>query len=199
LSVQNTAIQTLGYSDENWRDEETSRKQAILFMNDFLGSWAEIRDYEARKRVLEANKGIELQMGHDNNENLAFLATADFQQTWQKLARVLPLIGLEIDDKDQTLGVYFIEYNGSESVGFFESLKFWKSTEDYGLPIDEGDYQLNLSAMGEQTAITLATKEGVELSAEILNKLYPYFSEHFGLNAIESDKLERKLRKDGAR
>ncbi len=179
LSVQNIAAQSTRY-DSNWRDEQTSRVQAIQFMNGFLGTWSQQRDMEARRRVLAANKGIELELGHDNNDNPAMMAKADFLQSWERLARVLESLGFEIEDKDQTLGIYFVSYRGPESSSFMESLKFWKSSKHNELPLKEGDYQLNLSALTEQTAITMFTKEGTVLSVETLNKIYPDFAEQFG-------------------
>ncbi len=179
LSVQNIASQTSGY-ESTWAEAETSRIQAIKFMNDFLGTWSQERDMEARRRVLAANKGIQLELGHDNNDNPAMMAKADFHQSWERLARVLESLGFHIEDKDQTLGIYFVSYSGVETSGFLDSMKFWKSSDNNDLPLIKGDYQLNLSALSEQTAITLFTKEGKVVSVDVLNKVYPAFAEEFG-------------------
>jgi outer membrane protein assembly factor BamC len=149
-------------------------------MNGFLGTWAQQRDIEARKRVLAANKGIELELGKDNNDNPAMMAKADFLQTWERLATVLVALGFEIDDKDQTLGIYFVSYSGAETESFLDSIKFWKSSENNKLPLKKAKYQLNLSALSETTAITMFTKEGTVISIDTLSKIYPDFAEQFG-------------------
>jgi len=179
LSVQNFDSQSSSY-DNKWKNIQTSRLQAIQFMNGFLGSWSQQRDYEARKRVFTANKGIDLALGHDNNDNPAMMAKADFLQSWERLARVLASLGFEIEDKDQTLGIYFVSYSGPQSSSFMESIKFWKSSDNNELPLKEGDYQLNLSALTDETAITLFKKDGGVVSSDVLNKIYPDFAEQFG-------------------
>ena len=184
LSVQNFASQSMGY-ETSWKDDNKSRVQAIEFMNGFLGTWSQQRDLEARRRVLAANKGIELELGHDNNDNPAMMARADFLQSWERLARVLESLGFEIDDKDQTLGIYFVSYSGVETDSFIDSIKFWKSSDNNELPLKEGEYQLNLSALSETTAITMFTKDGKAISVDALNKIYPDFAEQFG-NRVES-------------
>ena len=179
LSVQNFASQILDYED-SWKDDHTSRVQAITFMNGFLGTWSQQRDLDARRRVLAANRGIELELGHDNNDNPAMMARADFLQSWERLAKVLESLGFEIDDKDQTLGIYFVSYSGVGTDSFIDSMKFWKSSDKNDLPLREGKYQLNLSALTNTTAITMYTKEGSAISVDELNKIYPDFAEQFG-------------------
>ncbi len=179
LSVKPLVSEYMGYDNEKWLPVIKSREGAIVFMNGFLGTWAEQRALAARARVFAANKGISLSLGKDNNDHVAFIAAAKFNRVWERLAYVAKTMGMEVDDKDQSQGIYYMKWSGKASEGFFESLKFWGTSGTVDLPLAEGEYQFNLSALGDKTAITIAKKEGSFLDSAEMNKLFSYFEERF--------------------
>ena len=179
LSVKPLAAEYLNYEDDNWKPLKNPRQNSIQFMNGFLSTWAEERAFEARKRVLAANKGITLSLGKDNNNQAAFIADAKFDRVWERLAYVAKQMGMVIDDKDQSQGIYYMIWKGKESGGFFDSLMFWQDSGSVDLPLANGEYQFNLSALGDKTAITIAKKDGGFLDQKQMNKLFSYFSEQF--------------------
>jgi len=161
-----------------WSESEVSNQNAILFMNGFLGYWSENEDKQATERVKLANLGIKLEIAKDDNGAVVFVADASFQETWSKLAVVLPELGFALDDKDQSLGVYMGEYKVKAGALNFFSTLFGQSHKDI-LEIKETDYQINLSQKQQKTQITLSEKEGAKLSNETMERILPLFAKAF--------------------
>ncbi len=182
LSIRTLSSEHLGYDDDHWKPLTHSREQTIRFLNGFLSTWAEQRAFEARKRIVAANKGISLSLGKDNNNQVAFIADAKFDRVWERLAYVAKQMGMEIDDKDQSQGIYYMIWNGEQSGGFFDALMFWQDSGKVDLPLADGEYQFNLSALGDKTAITIARKKGGFLNQKKMNELFQYFADYFSQN-----------------
>ena len=170
------------YESEQWHQNLKKRQDSITFMNGFLATWAEQRGIAARAKILAANKGIKLTLGKDNNDKVAFVADANFERVWVRLAIVAKYMGIVIDDKDQSQGIYYVTWNGGPDSGFLDALKFWKNDTGVDLPLAKGEYQFNLNTMGDKTAITINKKESNFLSDKKMGQLFDYFAEGFSKN-----------------
>lgn len=180
LSIKPSVTEYLSYDDDHWKPLKNSRENSIQFLNGFLSTWAEERAFAAKKRILAANKGIQLSLGKDNNDRVAFIADAKYDRVWARLAYVAKKMGMVIDDKDQSQGIYYMIWKGKESGGFFDALMFWRDSGSVDLPLANGEYEFNLSALGDKTAITIAKKDGGFLNQKKMNKLFSYFADYFG-------------------
>lgn len=189
LSVSPLESEYMNYESDQWHQNSKKRQDSIVFMNDFLGTWAEQRGIAARARLLAANKGIKLTLGKDNNDNIAFIADGKFERVWERLALVAKYMGMSIDDKDQSQGIYYMTWSGGPDSGFLDALKFWKSETGVDLPLEKGEYQFNLSEMGKQTAITINKKEGRFLPQNKMKQIFEYFAEGFDKNQASFKKL----------
>ncbi len=122
-----------------------------------------------RQQALKAKK-VRDSMGIDVNleqaeESVYWVAEAKFAQVWDRLRTVLPELGFEIVDLDQTKGLYSVDFTNDS--GFWSSL--W-SDADFSL--EEGKYRILVEALNSnQTKIVLHDSTDSPLSAEIIKQI----------------------------
>ncbi len=178
LSVTHVARELKQKSRSDWEPVVVSNKQASLFLNGFLGYWSEVEEKAATERVKRANLGIRLALDNDANGDVVFLSHAEFQDTWSKLAKTLPKLGFTINDRDQSLGIYYGTYKATTSSKGVLAYLFGSGKKNK-LGLDEVKYLFNLSAVGDKTAISITEKDGTKLTSETMTRIYPYFSDRF--------------------
>lgn len=108
-------------------------------------------------------KGMAMELGFDHEQNTAYIINAGFEPTWEKLARVLPTLGFKVEDRDKTLGTYFVEFDEADS-GFWSSL--FSTNEVEPLALAQENYQVKLEKSGVRSILTIIDKTGDKLSAE---------------------------------
>ncbi|RUO62170.1 outer membrane protein assembly factor BamC [Pseudidiomarina insulisalsae] len=115
----------------------------------------------------EAAATVEVKPTFNDAGYPAYELNIGFDVAWPLMADVLAGLGFEIDDLNQTAGMYYLEY--MRDPGF--SLTFWNNREEGKLDIPDGSYQLNVKGDDDTTTITLY--QGDEpLSAADVDRLY---------------------------
>ena len=98
---------------------------------------------------------------------VALAMEESFDRAWRRVGLALDRIGFTVEDRDRSQGLYYVRYvdpevdNDSKSEkGFFSSLAFWRSDEK----VAEGgsEYRLRLRGEGEQTVVSVLSREGGE-------------------------------------
>ncbi|MBC9070743.1 outer membrane protein assembly factor BamC [Thauera sp. CAU 1555] len=98
---------------------------------------------------------------------VALAMEESFDRAWRRVGLALDRIGFTVEDRDRSQGLYYVRYvdpeadNESKSEkGFFSSLAFWRSDEK----VAEGgsEYRLRLRGEGEQTVVSVLSREGGE-------------------------------------
>ncbi|MCW9017353.1 MAG: outer membrane protein assembly factor BamC [Kangiellaceae bacterium] len=176
LTVERIQAQKFDDESDKWENQPTFWQDSAEMLNLIISSYdvsVSTREREMRKRAIA---GFKVKLGKDSENNAALVTAAEKEDVWQKLPRVLEALQFEMSDRDRTLMTYFIEYKYEEP-GFFASL-FDDEVEK--LPIEPGNYQVTLSELGEQTAITFKDGAGQPLEAALMVKLYPSLSQLFG-------------------
>ncbi|MGQ4275701.1 outer membrane protein assembly factor BamC [Pseudidiomarina sp. E22-M8] len=98
----------------------------------------------------------------------AYTIDIGFDEAWPLMAAVLENLGFEIDDLNQSSGMYYTNY--LKDTGF--SLAFWNSRNKGKLDLPDGDYQINVKGDGSDTTITILNDDGQPLSAADIDRLY---------------------------
>ena len=176
LTVERIQAQKYNDDSDKWENQPTFWQDSAEMLNLIISSYdvsVSSREQEMRKQVIA---GFKVNLGKDTENNAALVTAAGKEDVWQKLPRVLEALQFEMSDRDRTLMTYFIEYKYEEP-GFFASL-FDDEVEK--LPLEPGNYQVTLSEVGEQTAITFKDGSGLPLEASLMVKLYPNLSKLFG-------------------
>ncbi|NRA71117.1 MAG: outer membrane protein assembly factor BamC [Gammaproteobacteria bacterium] len=110
-----------------------------------------------------STQGMVMELGFDHEQNSAYIVNAAFESAWEKLARVLPTLGFRVEDRDKTLGTYFVEFDEADS-GFWSSL--FSSNDVEPLALEQESYQVKLEKSGVRSILTIIDKTGDKLSAE---------------------------------
>ncbi len=90
-----------------------------------------------------------------------------FDVAWPLMADVLEGVGFEIDDLNQSAGMYYLEY--MREPGF--SLAFWDGNEEGKLDLADGSYQVNVKGDDDSTTVTIYRGE-TPLTAADIDRLY---------------------------
>lgn len=175
LQVERVAAQQLNDDNEQWEDITHFTQDSTDILNMFL-SFYDQKNIEHNSQKTKSLVKFKVGLGKDEKGNAALIAHAGKEHVWQKLPKIFKEAKLEVNDQDLRLMTYFFNYKKDEP-GFFASLF---GAESDGIPLDDGDYQVRLSDVGERTAMTFRDAEGVVLNDELVVKLYPILSKYFG-------------------
>ena len=107
-----------------------------------------------------------------------------YDAAWRHIAQALDRAGFTVDDRDRTLGKYFIRYTGleeetrlhnEESKSLFSTIAFWRKER-----IEARDLQIALTATGEsgQTAVTVLDENEAEVDAAIAATILALLAEN---------------------
>lgn len=98
----------------------------------------------------------------------AYTMDIGFDAAWPLMAEVLENLGFEINDLNQSAGMYYATYLNDS--GF--SLAFWNSSNKGKLDLADGDYQINVKGDDDATTITILNDDGQPLTAADIDRLY---------------------------
>lgn len=97
----------------------------------------------------------------------AYQLDIGFDVAWPLMADVLEGLGFDIDDLNQSAGMYYLEY--MRDPGF--SLAFWNDKREGKLDLADGSYQLNVKGDDSSTTLTFYRGE-TPLTAADIDRLY---------------------------
>ncbi|WP_258240495.1 outer membrane protein assembly factor BamC [Pseudidiomarina homiensis] len=115
----------------------------------------------------EAAATVNVQPSFNEAGYPAYELDIGFDVAWPLLADVLEGVGFEIDDLNQSAGMYYLEY--MRDPGF--SLAFWNDNQEGKLDLADGSYQVNVKGDDDSTTITIYRGE-TPLTAADIDRLY---------------------------
>ncbi len=149
-----------------------SRNEEVDILNKVIGHYEyQIRLADA-KRIRLIRQGLDMDLGFDADGHPAFVVDADYDVAWPRFLLVLRKLGFDVKDLDKSNGLLFVQYGG-EDEGWWSSL--WSSND--GLELDEDEYRLQVSSLGEKTSITLRDKENEPFDVKRVTDLYQSFAQ----------------------
>lgn len=174
LQVRNTDSQRL--TGEKWVAMVPSKTVASQFLNAFLGFYDSERTKEARERILEEGT-INVNLGTNNQGNIALTAEREFLSVWDQLPRVIEDLNLTVSDRDQSAGIYYFNVKEPET-GFWAWL--WNDHKaNPKVDMEPGDYQILVETTAQGVSMTFKDDEGNLLDANIVTRIYPEFAASF--------------------
>lgn len=117
--------------------------------------------------AVEAASTINVKPSFNEAGYPAYELDIGFDVAWPLMADVLEGLGFEIDDLNQTAGMYYLEY--MRDPGF--SLAFWNDNQEGKLDLADGSYQVNVKGDNDSTTITIYRGE-TPLTAADIDRLY---------------------------
>lgn len=136
---------------------------------------------EARSKTLIANASLQerarLTRLPDNGGSS--LAVFDpFDRAWRRTGLALDRVGFTVVDRDRSKGIYYVRYIDPESdiyngekPGFFSKLAFWRGSDKDKDKNKKEQYQIHVADAGEQSKISLFSKDGTADKSDTANKI----------------------------
>ncbi|WP_051275292.1 outer membrane protein assembly factor BamC [Aestuariibacter salexigens] len=149
-----------------------SRTEEVGILNKIIGHYEyQIRVADA-KRIRMIRQGLDMELGFDADGHPAFVVDADYDIAWPRFLLVLRKLGFDVKDLDKSNGLLFVQYGGDDE-GWWSSLWSDKS----GLALDKDDYRMQVSELGEKTAITLRDNENEPFDVKRVTALFDSFAQ----------------------
>lgn len=140
------------------------------------------RNFEAQ-RVAQVRATRALRHAESPQGEPAYALDTNFESGWVMMPGVFDYLGFELEDLNQTDGVYYVNYQPGGRRGFFSRLAFWRSDDQgpLGLPRGSG-YEFQLDASDGVLYIVISHR-GEVLDEETMDELFPVFAEAFSEHA----------------
>jgi outer membrane protein assembly factor BamC len=157
-------------------NEFAQRRYETRMLNLFLAHLHQQTQQTKEINTELATKGMVLALGFDAQQDTAFVINAPFEQAWEKLARVLPRLGFVVDDRDKTLGTYFVRFEQQE-ISYLALL--FKRQQAIPVILPEDKYQIKLQESGVNSILTIIDKAGDKLSTQRMTEISNQFKASF--------------------
>ncbi|MEH6464227.1 MAG: outer membrane protein assembly factor BamC [Shewanella psychromarinicola] len=151
---------------------EDKRRYTTDMLNNAIAYMSIKRDQAIRAARIEQSLGIKVDLVTNASESAYWLADASYKSVWDRLRLVLPEMGFDVVDMDNSKGLFYI--NLEESGGFWSSL--WSEEK---LSLKKGNYRLLLKETEDvnQTKILLRDVEDKPLPDESITEVYNIISD----------------------
>ncbi|WP_028108821.1 outer membrane protein assembly factor BamC [Ferrimonas futtsuensis] len=156
--------------------DSDKRRYTIDMLNNAISYMNFKQTQQNKLRDLERAEGMALSLATDADGNTAFETEAGFERVWNRLDRVLPVLGFTVKDLDKSQGTYYVDYDPNE--GFWANL--WGNNDI--LALASGAYRVKLTEVELGTQILLQDADGVALDSELMTSLYEQFSDYMQRN-----------------
>lgn len=156
------------------------RRNEADVLNKVIGHYEnQIRVANAR-RLNQIRSGLKTDMGFNADGEPAYVVSAEYQVAWPRMLLVLRKMGFNVKDLDQSNGLLFVNYLGSED-------SWWSSLwgDDDALPIEQKEYRIKVTKQGEKTTVTFMDEESNPFSAKQVSELYSRFSETMSADDLD--------------
>lgn len=159
----------------------STQRQEVAVLNQIIDRIGKEEILIARANKAKA-PDVSLEPGMDAQGNAALLTDQSIDVTWSQLEVLFAELNLAVTDKNRSAFTYYLQYEKPEQ-GFWSGI--WGGEEKPQLPVDAGEYQLVLSRVGTQTAISMRSKDGALLSPETVLAMHEPFVQAIRLARIE--------------
>lgn len=153
-----------------WVNLAPSSSEAIQLLNQFTMHFEAILEQQQKQISAQA---VHITLTRAYSGHMALQADAEFEQIWLQLPLVFEQLGFEVEDKDRSLGLYYVELDTSN----FHLP--WSNQKQEKLPLEDGRYRVQLGENGKNTSILLLDSENQPLNAHTVQLLVQPFLDAF--------------------
>ncbi|MDB1124578.1 outer membrane protein assembly factor BamC [Vibrio algarum] len=148
----------------------TNKERYNTFMTNVITSTYDQRlRAEADRKALQLVKQIPISMGKDRSGLPVIIARAPYNAFWQRLTTVLPKLGFQLEERNQSQGLLKAKYSEPDD-------EFWTSIGTKPLSLESKTYTFLLGDMGNRTSINITDSTGKPVTAEVLESIVPAFA-----------------------
>jgi outer membrane protein assembly factor BamC len=149
-----------------------ARRQEVDILNQVIDHYEREIRLATAQRIQKIRQGLPMELGVDEDGDSAYMVDAEYEIAWPRLLLVLRKLGFDVKDYDQSTGLLFVKYNGSDA-GWWSSL--W-SKDPYALDLSTDEYRIKVTDLDTKTSITLLDNESVAFPVNKMTDLFSTFS-----------------------
>ncbi|MGL6258097.1 outer membrane protein assembly factor BamC [Vibrio sp. WXL103] len=158
----------------DWREDgkelpvsATNRERYnVLMTNQVTGRYDQDLREEAERKAQELVKQIPISMGTDRSGLPVIIARTPYNVLWQRLPSLLPEMGFEIEDRNQSQGQLKARYAAPDD-------EFWTEIGVKPMNLDLGVYTFLFGDLGNRTSINVTDSKGKPVTEELLKDMAP--------------------------
>ncbi|NOH98452.1 outer membrane protein assembly factor BamC [Vibrio sp. 99-70-13A1] len=145
----------------------TNKERYNAFMTNLVTARydQDLRD-EAALKAQELVKRIPITMGSDRSGFPVIIARTPYNVLWQRLPELLPTMGFELEERNQSQGTIKAKYASPDD-------EFWESIGVKPLELAGGTYTFLMGDLGNRTSINVTDASGKPVEEEFLKSLAP--------------------------
>lgn len=176
--IASLSVHLVDYKEKQTADStelttaKDDRRQEVDILNQVIGHYEREIRLATAQRIQQIRQGLPMELGFNEDGEPAYVVDAEYDITWPRLLLVLRKLGFDVKDYDQSNGLLFVKYNGSEG-GWWSNL--W-SKDQYALDLNTQEYRIKVADLGVKTSITLLDDESVALPIKKITDLFSTFS-----------------------
>ena len=156
------------------------RRYETRMLNAFLSHLQSLEQTDKVATIVKAKPAVAMELGFDDEQNVAYIIKSPFEPTWEKLAVILPKLGFMIKDRDKTLGTYFVNFE-QQNPNYLAVL--FKVKQIMPIYLAEGKYQIKLQESGARSVLTIIDNTGEALTADKMAQMSKSIKERFAKKA----------------
>lgn len=180
-SITVTMLEHQYFTPDAKLNNRDAKRQEVALLNQIIDRIGKEEIITARNNQSKA-PDVSLEPGMDAEGNPALLTSQPIDVTWSQLETLFTELNMNVTDINRSVFTYYLSYEKPEA-GFWS--KLWGSEDKPVLPLANGEYQLLLSRVDKQTAISLRDKNGAVLDAGTVLALHEPFVQAIRLARIE--------------
>lgn len=145
----------------------TNRERYNIFMTNMITSTYDQKlRAEAEQKALQLVKQIPISMGSDRSGLPVIIARAQYSVFWQRAVSILPKIGFNLEERNQSQGLIKAKYSSPDD-------EFWTSIGTKPLTLDSKTYTFLLGDLGNRTSINITDSSGKPVTEDVLESIVP--------------------------
>ncbi|MBE4600131.1 outer membrane protein assembly factor BamC [Vibrio navarrensis] len=145
----------------------TNKERYNVFMTNLVTSqYDQNKRDEAQRKAQELVKQIPITMGSDRSGFPVIIARTPYNVLWQRLPTILPRIGFNIEERNQSQGTLKAKYALPDD-------EFWNEIGVKPMELKSGTYTFLFGDLGNRTSINVTNSAGKPVEEELLKSLAP--------------------------
>ncbi|USD65948.1 outer membrane protein assembly factor BamC [Vibrio sp. SCSIO 43136] len=146
--------------------ETNKSRYNVLMTNLVMSTYDENLREEARLKAQELVKHIPITMGKDRSGLPVIIARAPYDVVWQQLPELLPQMGFELEERNQSQGVVKAKYAEPND-------EFWQTVGVKPFDLKGTNYTFLIGDLNNRTSINITDSSDKPVTEEVLNSLVP--------------------------
>ena len=181
--VSSSRNQGIKISMVDWREGAQSRsvtasnkeRYTTLLTNIIESRYDDERRQEMARKAEQLVKHIPISLGVDRSGLPVIIARISYALLWDKLPTLLPAMGFEIEERNQSQGTVKAKYAAPDD-------EFWTRIGVKPINLKSGSYTFLFGDLGNRTSINITDSKGKPIEEKLLKDMVPV------LAAIADDK-----------